>query len=64
MEIFNKEYSKQSNSYIVPFHFPEELELFGKQWEPEDIDALIYINKTKANEIEYLSPHLSNSNYH
>ncbi|MDR2540464.1 MAG: hypothetical protein LBD11_01445 [Candidatus Peribacteria bacterium] len=64
MEIFNKEYSKQSNRYIVPFHFPEELELFGKQWEPEDIDALIYINKVKTKEIEQLSPLLSNPSYH
>jgi hypothetical protein len=60
MEIFNQQYSKQSNSYIVPFHFPDELELFKKQWEPEDIDALIYLNKVKAKEIENLSSHLSN----
>ena len=52
MEIFNKEYSKLNNNYIVPFHFSEKLELFGKQREPEDIDALIYINQVKKKEIE------------
>ena len=54
MEIFNKEYSKLHHNYIVPFHYSESLELFGKQREPEDIDALIYINKAKAREIEVL----------
>lgn len=54
MEIFNKEYSKYTQNYLVPLHFSEELELFGRQWEPEDIDALIYINTVKAREIELL----------
>jgi hypothetical protein len=54
MEIFNKEYSKNNQNYLVPLHFSEDLELFGKQWEPEDIDALIYINMVKGKEIEGL----------
>lgn len=54
MEIFNKEYSKFNNNYIVPFHYSDHLERFWKQREPEDIDALIYINKAKAKEIEGL----------
>jgi hypothetical protein len=54
MEIFSKEYSKHNQNYLVPFHFPEELELFGKQREPEDIDALIFINTVKIKEIEGL----------
>ncbi len=44
MEIFNKEYHKHYNNYIVPFHYSNKLDLFGKQREPEDIDALIFIN--------------------
>ena len=54
MEMLNKEYSKLHNNYIVPFHYSESLERFGKQREPEDIDALIYINKVKAKDIENL----------
>ena len=54
MEIFNKEYSKQNSQYIVPFHYSESLELFDKQREPEDIDALIYINQVKKKDLESL----------
>ena len=54
MEIFNKEYSKFHNNYIIPFHYSEDLERFGKQREPEDIDALIYINKAKTKELEMI----------
>ena len=54
MEIFNKEYSKENNNYIIPFHYSEDLELFGKQREPEDIDTLIYINQVKKKELEIL----------
>jgi hypothetical protein len=53
MEIFNKAYSAyHTQHYIVPFHFPEQIELFGKQWEPEDIDALIYVNTMKKKELQ------------
>jgi hypothetical protein len=52
MEIFNKEYSKHNQNYLVPLHFSEDLELFDKQREPEDIDALIYLTIVKAKEIE------------
>ena len=54
MEIFNKEYSKLHHNYIIPFHHSESLERFDKQREPEDIDALIYINTVKAKDSENL----------
>jgi len=52
METFNKEYSKDNNNYIIPFHFSEKLDLFGKQREPEDIDMLIYLNRIKKKELD------------
>jgi hypothetical protein len=52
MEIFNKLYSQSSNKYIVPFHYSEELDQFGRTWEPEDIDALIYANRILWKEIQ------------
>ena len=54
MEIFNKLYSKDNNKYIVPFHYSEELDQFGKTWEPEDIDALIYANRVLWKEIQWI----------
>ena len=54
MEIFNKEYSKMNQRFLVPLHFSDDLELFGKQWEPEDIDALVFLSKVKAKEVELL----------
>lgn len=47
MEVFNTEYSKISNNYIVPFHYSEELESFGMQREPESMDTLIFLNREK-----------------
>ena len=54
MEIFNKLYSQNSNKYIVPFHYSEELDLFGRTREPEDIDALIYANRVLRKEIQWI----------
>ena len=52
MEIFNKIYSQSNNKYIVPFHYSEELDQFGRVREPEDIDALIYANRILWKEIQ------------
>ena len=54
MEIFNKLYSKENNKYIVPFHYSEDLDLFGRNREPEDIDALIYANRVLWKEIQWI----------
>ena len=54
METFNKLYSQNSNKYIVPFHYSEQLDQFGRTWEPEDIDALIYANRILWKEIQWL----------
>lgn len=56
MEIFNKQYSKENNKYIVPFHYSEELDQFGRSWEPEDIDALIYANRILRKDINNNKP--------
>ena len=47
METFNQKYSKINNNYIVPFHYSTTLETFKKLREPEDMDALILINRDK-----------------
>ena len=52
METFNKQYSKDNNKYIVPFHYSESLDQFNKTREPEDIDALIYANRVLWKEIQ------------
>ena len=52
MEIFNKVYAKENNKYIVPFHYSDSLDQFGRTWEPEDIDALIYANRVLWKEIK------------
>ncbi len=54
MEIFNKLYSQSNNKYIVPFHYSEDLDQFGRNWEPEDIDALIYANRVLRKEIQWI----------
>lgn len=54
MEIFNKLYSQNNNNYIVPFHYSEELDLFGRTREPEDIDALVYANRILRKEIQWI----------
>ncbi len=47
MDVFNREYRKISDNYIVPFHYSEKLDTFGRQREPEDMDTLIYLNHEK-----------------
>lgn len=54
MEVFNKIYTKDNNKYIVPFHYSEDLDQFGRSWEPEDIDALIYANRVLRKEIKWI----------
>lgn len=44
MDCFNKKYTTYHNKYIVPFHSSNQLEMFGKQWEPGDMDTLIFLN--------------------
>ncbi len=44
MEVFNKEYSKYHNKYIVPFHHSQYLEKFAREWDPENIDVLVFLN--------------------
>ncbi len=45
IETFNQEYKKMTNNYIVPFHNSELLHTFGKTREPDDMDALIMMNR-------------------
>lgn len=48
LERFNKVYSKLSNNYIVPFHRAQNLETFGKDREPEDMDILVALNRIQG----------------
>jgi hypothetical protein len=34
-----------TNNYVVPFHHSEKLQTFGKIWEPDDMDAIILMNR-------------------
>lgn len=45
IEIFNEEYKKLTNNYVVPFHHSEKLNTFGKIREPDDMDAIILMNR-------------------
>lgn len=45
IETFNEEYKKMTNNYVVPFHHSEKLQTFGKIWEPDDMDAIILMNR-------------------
>ena len=45
IDIFNTEYKKLTNHYIVPFHHSELLETFDRDWDPDDMDALILMNR-------------------
>lgn len=47
MEVFNKEYTKYTNNYIVPFHHSDALNNFDKTWDPEDMDSLVLMNREK-----------------
>ena len=45
LETFNQEYTKSNNNYIVPFHHSDTLDSFGRQRDPEDMDAWVLMNK-------------------
>jgi hypothetical protein len=45
IDIFNAEYKKLTNNYIVPFHHSELLETFDRERDPDDMDALILMNR-------------------
>lgn len=45
IETFNEEYKKLTNNYVVPFHHSEMLNTFGKIREPDDMDAIILMNR-------------------
>ncbi len=45
IETFNEEYKKITNNYIVPFHHSEKLNTFGKVRDPDDMDAIILMNR-------------------
>ena len=45
IETFNEEYKKMTNNYIVPFHHSEKLNTFGKVRDPDDMDAIILMNR-------------------
>jgi len=47
-EVFNEEYLKYTNNYIVPFHHSEQLHNFGRTREPDMMDALVLINRDKS----------------
>lgn len=34
-----------TNNYVVPFHHSEKLHTFGKVREPDDMDAIILMNR-------------------
>jgi len=34
-----------TNNYVVPFHHSEKLNTFGKIREPDDMDAIILMNR-------------------
>ena len=45
IETFNEEYKKMTNNYVVPFHHSTMLNTFGKVREPDDMDAIILMNR-------------------
>lgn len=45
IETFNEEYKKMTNNYVVPFHHSEKLHTFGKVRDPDDMDAIILMNR-------------------
>ena len=47
MEELNKIYASFHNKYIVPFHHSDQLESFWKHWNPEEMDALIFLNSSR-----------------
>ncbi len=47
LEVFNEEYKKYTNNYIVPFHSSDKINTYGQSREPEDMDALVMMNRLK-----------------
>lgn len=47
LQNFNEEYAKYTNNYIVPFHYSDKIDTYDKEREPEDIDALVMMNRLK-----------------
>lgn len=45
IETFNEQYKKMTNNYIVPFHHSAMLDTFGKVRDPDDMDAIILMNR-------------------
>jgi len=45
IETFNEEYKKMTNNYVVPFHHSTMLNTFGKVRDPDDMDAIILMNR-------------------
>lgn len=48
MEVFNRKYREYTNNYIVPFHYSDKLDTLNREWEPDDMDTLIYLNREKS----------------
>lgn len=55
MEAFDKEYRKISNNYVVPFNHSDNLNYFDTEREPEDMDALVLLNKEEKIRSKLLS---------
>ncbi len=45
IETFNEEYKQLTNNFVVPFHHSEKLFTFGKIRDPEDMDAIMLMNR-------------------
>lgn len=61
LDIFNTNYRKITNNYIVPFHHSDILNKFQTNREPEDMDTLVLINNEEKIK-KYLSDNSSNIN--
>jgi hypothetical protein len=48
IDIFNEEYKKLTNNYIVPFHHSDKLVNFERHRDPDDMDALILMNREES----------------
>ncbi|MEI6774106.1 MAG: hypothetical protein WCL18_04860 [bacterium] len=45
-----------TNNYVVPFHHSEMLNTFGKIREPDDMDAIILMNRDEKTRNALLAP--------
>lgn len=50
IELFKTHYNKYVNGYVVPFHYAHGLNFFAKEWDPEDMDVLVYLNSIKLSD--------------